>query len=146
MSAITVHIINIVSPTYQQVWQVREEVLRKPLGMSLKNEDLGMDANDTIFVAQSDDKVIGCVMLHHLNAGLMKLRQMAVYPEWQGKGIGKLLALHAEEYAREQNYKKIVLHARMIATDFYSKLGYHIVSNIFTEVGIPHVVMQKELS
>src|ERR1700761_3859556 len=71
MSAITIQIIDVTDPAYQQVWQVREEVLRKPLGMSLKNEDLSMDAEDVIFAAMADDKVVGCVMLHPVTPGVM---------------------------------------------------------------------------
>ena len=143
MSAITIQIIDVTDPAYQQVWQVREEVLRKPLGMSLKNEDLSMDAEDVIFAAMADDKVVGCVMLHPVTPGVMKLRQMAVYDEWQGKGIGRLLVQAAEKFAKDNGYEKIVLHARMVAVDFYSKMEYTITSDEFTEVGIPHVVMEK---
>lgn len=145
MSAITIQIVNTASAAYEQVWQVREEVLRKPLGMSLKNEDLSMDTEDFIFTATADDKVIGCVMLHPVTPDVMKLRQMAVYDEWQGKGVGRLLVQTAETYVKDNNYKKIILHARMVAVDFYSKMEYTITSAEFTEVGIPHMVMEKEM-
>jgi N-acetylglutamate synthase-like GNAT family acetyltransferase len=146
MDAITIQIISADSPLYQQVWQVREDVLRRPLGRSLKNEDLSMDAQDVIFTAIQNSKVVGCVILHTIDLHQMKLRAMAVYPQWQGKSIGRLLVQHAERYVKEQDYKKIVLHARKVAAIFYSKLGYSIASDEFTEVGLPHVLMGKLIS
>ncbi|MEL4403078.1 GNAT family N-acetyltransferase, partial [Shewanella algae] len=63
----------------------------------------------------------------------------------QGKGLGRQLALHAESYARQNGYKLIHCHARDAAKDFYLKLGYKIVGDEFTEVGIKHYYMEKQL-
>jgi len=145
MDDIEIALINSQHPNYQQVWEVREDVLRQPLGMSLKNEDLSMDAEDFIFTANTGGQVIGCVMLHPVDNELIKLRQMAVYPQYQGTGVGRLLVQYAEAFATQEGFKKIVLHARIVARDFYSKLNYAVASGEFTEVGIPHVVMEKEL-
>jgi len=131
------------SPEYLQVWRLREEILRKPLGLSLKNEDLSDDAMDAIFIAIHNDLVIGCVMMHPLQNKTMKLRQMAVYEPWQGKGIGQLLVREAENYSWQNGYDKIELHARQHAIGFYSHLGYHVTSDLFIEVNIPHVAMEK---
>lgn len=146
MPDITITTVSVNEPLYQQVYDLREEVLRKPIGLSLKNEDLSGDALDTITVALENEKVIGCVMLHsHESPEIIKLRQMAVAYTHQGKGIGRMLVLAAEAHARESGIKKIVLHARITAEPFYKKLGYLTTSGEFTEVDIPHVVMEKAL-
>jgi len=142
----TVKEIFITDPEYGQVYELREELLRKPLGLSLENEDLSADRTDHILAAINDDKVIGCVMLQPKEGSMIKLRQMAVAAAWQNKGIGKLLVEAAEELARSKNYTHIILHARDIAEGFYKKLGYKTTSDTFTEVGIPHVVMEKTLN
>jgi predicted GNAT family N-acyltransferase len=128
---------------YGEVYGLREEVLRKPIGLSLKDEDLSGDALDTIVVARSAGALIGCVMIHpSVDARILKLRQMAVAESWQRKGIGQLLVSAAEKLCWEKA-DKIILHARITAQPFYKKLGYTTVSDVFTEVGIPHVVMEK---
>jgi N-acetylglutamate synthase-like GNAT family acetyltransferase len=132
-------------PQYQQVWDLREAVLRKPLGLSLKNDNLSRDYIDTIFVAEHNDRVIGCVFMHYIDEQQLQLRAMAVYDEWQGKGVGRLLVQAAEQFAREKNFDKILLHAREVALNFYSGMGYSITSDKFTEVGIPHFMMEKRL-
>jgi predicted GNAT family N-acyltransferase len=91
-------------------------------------------------------KVIDCVMLRPTgDPAVFKLRQMAVCPNWQRKGIGRRLISAAEELLHPTQVSRIVLHARFTASGFYSKLGYTITSDTFTEVGIPHVAMEKEL-
>ena len=37
------------------------------------------------------------------------------------------------------------MHARETAVGFYEKLGYKVVGDKFTEVTIPHYVMEKKL-
>lgn len=146
MSQIAITHITSKDTRYQGVWDLREEVLRRPLGMSLKNEDLSKDHEDVIFIAEEEDKVIGCLMLHDTGNGIMQFRQMAVYDEWQGKGIGRQLMLAAEQYCVQQGYSSITLHARSVAVGFYKGLGYAVDGDEFAEVGIPHYIMNKKLS
>jgi len=131
------------SPKYSGVWELREEVLRKPLGLSLKNEDLSRDHQDVIFIAEINSRVIACLLLHTVESRIMQLRAMAVYAEWQGNGIGKLLVQSAEKFCHESGYEKIILHARKVALGFYKGLGYNMYGEEFTEVGIPHFMMEK---
>ena len=141
MNNITVTVVRSTSPEYDQVWLLRETILRQPLGMSLKNEDLGMDAEDDIFIAKQGDELIGCLMLHHLDGNTIKFRQMAVYNQWQGKDIGRLLMESAEKYATGKGYKEVSLHARKVVSGFYTRLGYKTVGDEFEEVGIAHLLM-----
>lgn len=145
MNDITIRLIDTEAPEYKGVWQVREDTLRKPLGRSLKNENISWDKDALIFAALHNEQVIGCVLLTKVDEQTAKLRAMAVYGHWQGKGIGRLLVNALEETALKTGYKKIVLHARKVALDFYKRLNYTVVGNEFTEVGIPHYKMEKDL-
>lgn len=133
------------SALYQQVFDLREEVLRKPLGMSLHNEDLSRDYTDTIMAGLMDGKVVACLMLHPKNNETVQLRQMAVYNHLQGRGLGRKLVAAAEELAAERGYKKMILHARQVALGFYKSMNYTVVGDEFAEVGIPHYAMEKGL-
>ena len=135
------------SPLYAtEVWQLREEVLRFPLGLSLRNEDLSRDHENEIFVAFVNNSVAGCVFMEPKDGTKIQLRAMAVYPEYQGKGVGKQLVEAAEAYARFAGFSQIILHARKVAMGFYLSLGYKVCSSEFTEVGIPHYEMEKVFS
>lgn len=143
MEGISIQQVETGTPEYLQVYELREAILRKPIGLSLANEDLSKD--DIILSASENGKVIGCLMLTHKDADTIKFRQMAVAEEMQGRKIGNELMHEAEKLSKEKGYKKVSLHARETAVGFYSKLGYTITSALFTEVGIPHYAMEKEL-
>ncbi|MCB0699224.1 MAG: GNAT family N-acetyltransferase [Chitinophagales bacterium] len=132
--------------TYKKVFDLREDVLRKPIGLSLHNEDLSDEVNDHILVAEQGDDLLGCLILTPKGNGTLQLRQMAVSSKVHGQNIGRQLVDYAEMYAQENDCNKIILHARMVAKGFYEKLHYIVTSDMFTEVGIPHVVMEKQLS
>lgn len=87
----------------------------------------------------------GCVLLQHLDVAAFKLRQMAVDPALQRSGVGTQLVNAADLYAVQEGKEKIVLHARETAVPFYTKLGYEVTGLPFTEVGIPHLRMEKFL-
>ena len=145
MKEIEIKEINTRSEEYEDLLFFRNRLLRAPLGLDLFTEDLSDDAKDLIIVAKQGNEIVGCVMLHPLNNEVIKLRQMATAEALQGKGLGKILVANAEETTLENVYKQIILHARITAQGFYEKLGYAPFGNIFTEVTIPHIAMQKSL-
>ncbi|HRO41604.1 MAG TPA: GNAT family N-acetyltransferase [Flavipsychrobacter sp.] len=145
MTEVEIKEINAGSEAYEQLLHFRNKLLRIPLGLDLFNEDLSDDANDHIIIALQGDKIVGCVMLQPKDKHVIKLRQMATAEEMQRKGLGKLLMAHAEETATENGYTKVMLHARISAKEFYEKLGYTSFGEVFTEVTIPHIAMQKIL-
>ena len=125
--------------------QLRNDILRKPLGLVFEKEELEKEAEDILIGAFEEDKLLGCCMLIETEPGTVRLRQMAVPKNLQGKGVGRALMQFAENIARDRGYKKITMHARKTATGFYEKLGYNISGGEFMEVTLPHVVMEKRL-
>jgi N-acetylglutamate synthase-like GNAT family acetyltransferase len=95
--------------------------------------------------AFEDDRLLGCCLLTKMDAKTVRLRQMAVPNNLQGKGIGRALMIFAENIARDMGYQTLMMHARITATGFYEKMGYVKNDGQFIEVTIPHVVMEKKL-
>jgi predicted GNAT family N-acyltransferase len=145
MSAFRVTVLKPDNPFYSQVLDLRDRILRQPIGLSLKNEDLSEEVHQTTLAAFQENELVGCVMLQPLNDNWMKVRQMAVDAGWQGNGVGHSLMDSAELHALEMKAEGIRLHARMTAVPFYERCGYEKVGATFEEVGIPHVLMQKKL-
>ena len=133
------------SKAYQQLIQLRLDILRKPLGLTLTDEDILNEKNDIFIGAFDEDELIGCCILTKIEEGTLRLRQMAVQKKLQGKGIGDSILSFAENIARDKGYKKIVMHARDSAIGFYEKFGYSVKSDLFTEVNLPHHIMEKSL-
>lgn len=134
------------SPEYQQMVNLRFELLRKPLGLSFIPEELDAEKNDIMVASFDEDEIIGCCMLTKTSEGCVRLRQMAVQKSHQGKGIGEAILHFTENLARDKGYRKIMMHARDSAIGFYEKAGYQVEGDQFTEVNIPHHVMVKDLS
>ncbi|HET9057730.1 MAG TPA: GNAT family N-acetyltransferase [Chitinophagaceae bacterium] len=130
---------------YHKMVNLRNEILRKPLGLSFDPEELEREKNDVLIGAFEDEKILGCCMLTRINHSTCRLRQMAVQNNLQGKGIGQALMNFAENLARDYGYRIMMMHARKTALGFYEKQGYKIKSEEFTEITVPHVVMEKRL-
>jgi ribosomal protein S18 acetylase RimI-like enzyme len=133
------------SKEYQQMVNLRNEILRKPLGLSFNKEELENEKTEILIGAFEDEKMLGCCMLVKVDEKICRLRQMAVINKLQGKGIGRALMQFAENIARDRGYKKITMHARKSAIGFYERLGYKVSGDEFKEVTISHFIMEKSL-
>ncbi len=133
------------SPEYQQMVRLRNDMLRKPLGLTFTQAELDNEEGDVLMGAFEDDRILGCCLLTKIDDSTVRLRQMAVPNSLQGKGIGRALMIFAENVARDLGYKTLLMHARKTATGFYEKLGYNSTGGEFEEVTIPHLVMEKKL-
>ncbi len=130
---------------YDKALQLRTDVLRTPLGLKFTAEELKKDESDTHFGLFEDDKILACLTLTKCADNKMKMRQVAVHPDFQKKGLGKKLAAESEIFAREKGFKIMFCHARKTAVPFYESMGYTIVGDEFSEVNIPHYLMEKRL-
>jgi GNAT superfamily N-acetyltransferase len=134
------------SGRYRDLVALRRRVLRSPLGLDFTPEQLEKERADIHIAAYLQSKLVGCVVLTAVDGSLVKLRQMAVVPEHQGRGVGKRLVAFAERLAAEMGYGEIVLHARETAVSFYESVGYVAEGETFTEVTMPHRKMVKQLA
>ena len=133
------------SAEYNQMVQLRDQMLRKPLGLQFTPEELIEEKNELLIASFDEDEILGCCMLKPLDSETVRLRQMAVKDELQLKGIGASIIAFAENLAKDKGYSRIIMHARDSAIGFYEKFGYEIKGEKFIEVNIPHHIMEKEL-
>jgi len=141
-----IKIVDYRSDLYQNSLDLRDRVLRKPLGMNIRDEDLSDEQNQIHFLAIENKVVLGVVILMpNYGKKIGKLRQMATAKTIRGMGYGKALVLNLESYALQNDLNTIVLNARKEALGFYKNLGYVISSEAFLELGITHYQMRKSL-
>jgi len=132
-------------PEYLLEKELRNRILRRPLGLELSEADLcGEDEQVHIAALNDAGQLIGCVLVA-FQEDMAKIRQIAVDDLYRGKGVGAQLMRHAEEAIRNRNISTAVLHARVTARCFFEKLRYKAASDVFIEVTIPHVKMEKSL-
>ena len=133
------------TPEYNQMVSLRMEILRKPLGLSFSEDELTREKEDILIGAFEEEVMLGCCLLTKIDKDCLKLRQMAVQNNLQGKGIGASMMNFAETVATDKGYKRLIMHARKSAVGFYEKIGYKVASTEFEEVTLPHFVMEKKL-
>ena len=133
------------SPEYDQMVQLRYEIMRKPLGLSFTDDELKKEKDDILICAFEDDEILGCCLITKVNSQCARLRQMAVQKKRQGMGIGESMMQFAENIARDRGFRKLMMHARETAIGFYERYGYKTRGDEFIEVNIPHRVMEKKL-
>lgn len=125
--------------------KLRDEMLRRPLGLTFTAEELEKEKEDILIAAFDEDEILGCCLLTQTALDTVKLRQMAVKNSLQGKGIGQAIMNFAETLARDKGYKKLTMNARDTAIGFYERCGYNVNGDGFIEVSVPHHVMEKRL-
>ena len=130
---------------YAAMIDLRERVLRLPLGMKIDRAHLGIETNAKHLSAWTEGQCVGTMVMTDEGKQVCRMRAVAVEPSRQGSGVGRQMITEFERKAREMGYTDITLNARMVAVPFYLINGYQIVSEEFIEVTIPHVTMRKRL-
>lgn len=133
------------SKEYNEMILLRQTILRDPLGLQFTPEELQAEKDHILIAAYEDDDMLGCCMLKKIDPETLQLRQMAVKNNLQRKGVGASIMSFAENLSRDKGYKKIIMHARDTAIGFYERFGYKQRGDQFTEVNLPHHVMEKKL-
>lgn len=131
---------------WQEAVSLRQRVLRAPLGLRLAPHDLAAEADQLHLIARCGDQVVGTSILVIGNDRTGQVRQVAVAPERTGTGIGRRLMAAVEDRARSMGMERIGCHARCTARAFYESLGWTAHGPVFTQIGIDHVVMEKQLA
>jgi ribosomal protein S18 acetylase RimI-like enzyme len=141
---ITITPIEHMSPAYLQAVALRQLLLRKPLGLSLSQHELHAEEDQLHLAAIAGETVVASLSVIWMDDHA-RIRQMAVDVEWQGSGIGRALLQAAEMIILSRSLHRVELHARVSAQRFYEKAGYHVTSNEYIEVTLPHRTMSKTL-
>ena len=133
------------SPSYLAAVELRRLVLRLPLGLDFTEAELAQEAEQVHMVDMELGTAVACLSLVPQEKSV-KMRQVAVEPARQGQGRGRALVEFSEAWATEHRFETVMLHARATAVPFYLALGYAVIGEPFTEVGLPHRAMQKRLA
>ncbi len=130
---------------YLKMVNLRDNVLRRPLGLTFDHDELMAEKDDILIACMNDENMMGCCVLARVELHIVRLRQMAVHDNLHGRGIGASIMNFAENIARDKGFKIMTMHARDTAIGFYEKFGYKVKGSRFIEVNIPHHVMEKTL-
>lgn len=132
------------SEAWKSAVQLREAVLRKPLGSYFTAEELEEEKNHIQIVGLLDTEIVATSVLVPENQS-MKMQRVVVKDELRSSGIGSEMMSFCEKISRENGKYSIFCHARDTAVNFYLNNNYRIEGEYFPEDGIPHVKMVKQI-
>lgn len=123
---------------------IRTQVFVEEQQVPLHDEWDGLDESATHFLLDYEGKAIGCARLlletkegqHHFHIG-----RVAILKPFRGEGIGQDLVQFIIEHCKQIAPYPIYLHAQLERRDFYARLGFVALGNVFIDAGIPHISM-----
>jgi N-acetylglutamate synthase-like GNAT family acetyltransferase len=130
---------------FERYRYLRWKVLRAPHNQPrITEEDDAGDKDFPIMVCEVDGIPIGVGRAHFISEDQAQIRSISVEEEWSGKGIGTIILKELEKIITAKGAKRIIIHARNNAVEFYKKNGYKAVEPSYTLFGeIEHTLMDK---
>ena len=102
---------------------------------------------DGVWVAECGPEIVG-VLVMKISQGRCLMDNVAVHPDWQGRGISRLLIDHAEQYTGEQGFEELQLYTHECMTESYSlylALGFSEIDRR-EELGYQRIYMAKQVA
>ncbi len=88
---------------YEAELKLRDEILRRPLGLCIFDDNLTKESDDFHIGAFDSGELVGVLVLTIFGENSLKMRQVAVKANRQKHGIGTLLVEHAERVAEKKD-------------------------------------------
>jgi predicted GNAT family N-acyltransferase len=128
----------------QAALKLRHDVFCVEQGVPEQEELDGRDHDGIHLVAIYGEEVVAtCRIL--LIGSTAQFSRLAVRSSMRRRGIATELLEMADEETRALGGRRIVLHAQTYAQELYERAGYRPRGRMFTEAGIDHIAMEKQL-
>ena len=106
-------------------YSVRIQGMNREHHISLREEFDEHDGIDCKYIVLLDDEYpVATCRFYPLNGCRVLLGRVVVLPEYRGRQLGRMVICEAEKWIFELGYSEIVIDSRLVAEDFYKKLGY----------------------
>ena len=125
---------------------LRRSIFIEEQGVDEALEMDGLDDHATLIVLYVDQTAVGCARYRVLD-DKVKVERVGILKEYRRQGLGENIMGYVEEQIKEYTKAKwITLNAQLTAKDFYLRLGYSSIGDIFIEADMKHQKMIKEIT
>ncbi len=133
---------------FKAYYALRYRVLHEPWGHPKGTEKDDYEPISDHFMAVNEKgEVVGVAKLYEKEEEVGHVSHLAVAPEYQRQGIGRLLMDAVEKRARKRGFKTIGTMTRVTATSYFERFGFRVVGIPTPHIGTIHLVwMEKPLS
>lgn len=114
-------------PACQADWEAYHAIRRS---VHFEDEEAGLDHDEDLapgnfpLLLWLNDRPVGAIRIDSLAGGGAAFRLVAIHPDCQGQGHGRMLLRQAEAFARVIGAQKAVIYSTLEAAGFYSTAGY----------------------
>ena len=133
---------------FKAYYAVRYKTLREPMGhlKGTEKDDYEPISKHFMAVDSETGQALGVIKIFEKAPGVGNFSHLAIDPEHQRQGIGKLLLDAVENCAREDGFKTLGTMSRLTATVYFERRGYAIRDMPTLHLGTTHLVwMEKDL-
>ena len=122
--------------------KIRTEVFIEEQGF--KDEFDEIDKTCSHIVLYENNKPIATCR-YFLENGTYHVGRVAIIKEYRGKHLGNKIMLIAEDYIKKDGGQTIEVSAQVRVSEFYKKLGYNKIGDIYFDEFCEHIRMVKKL-
>ena len=131
---------------FERYRDLRWRILRAPWNQPRITEHDDLENDDfPIMVCEVDGIPIGVGRAHFISKNEAQIRSISVEPAWEGKGIGSIVLKELEKIVKAKGAKRIIIHSRSNAVEFYKKHGYQVVELSYTLFGVIHHFLLEKI-
>jgi len=122
------------------------------VGRTIAEFILDNDARGQIWLAERDNRLVGCTAIALRDGARGQLRWVLVEPSERGRGLGKQLVGFAMDYCRNQGCESVFLETTdglPESQTLYEKLGFEVTSDVIDELWdgpAPLIIMEMDLA
>ena len=126
-----------------KAFMVRSVVFCGEQGVRYDIEHDDLEATATHVLGEIDGEPVAAGRVRFL-PDYAKLERIAVRAPWRNRGIGAEITRFLIRLARERGYSSYRMSAQAHLEEFYGRLGFRAVGEIFMEADIEHLLMVRE--
>jgi predicted GNAT family N-acyltransferase len=124
----------------QQAFDIRNKVFVEELGIDPALEYDRYEKESHYYLVKHENQPIGTARWRKTEKGI-KIERCAILPGFRDRGAGEVLVRQILEDVVPMGLK-IYLHAQLKAAEFYERMGFKQVSDVFFEARIGHYCME----
>lgn len=137
--------IEFLSQEYHEMLQLRENVMRKPLGLLLSAEDVKDDNVRTHIGGYCNGVLICACSFKIIHRKIAHLYSVCVKQEFQNRGVGQQLMHFTEKYVKLLGAARLYVEGRESAKKFYQKCVFSPCGSEYIDMNILHQDMRKDI-
>ena len=131
---------------FEDYFYFRWYYLRRKFSENIESAKDDLENNCHHIMALYNNKIVGVGRVHSVDKNTSQIRYMAVSKNMRLNGVGAKILKDLINKAKLSNQKKVILHSRESAIDFYKKNGFILIEKshkIFNS--IQHFLMEKAI-